>query len=104
MRFVTTTTSNGYWVLRLTMYEFGQRLILRFLAPQIPEAIYGKYFAGKKMQGRIDPEFLSRINGTMICLTCAILCHTLRAWQTGKYEEPKDFKPDIVMGKKLRIF
>ena len=55
----------------------------RFLAPQIPEAIWGKYFKGRKMRGIAEPDFLGRINGTMVCLTCAILCHTLRAWQTG---------------------
>ncbi|KAG0130075.1 hypothetical protein HOY82DRAFT_650478 [Tuber indicum] len=69
-------------------------LSLRFLAPQIPDAIYSKYFAGKKMQGMADPEFILLINGTVICLTCAILCHTLMAWQTGIYQDPPDFQGD----------
>jgi hypothetical protein len=51
------------------------------------------------MQGIVQPDFLEQINGTMICLTCAILCHTLRAWQTGVYQEPRDFKPEAAGGK-----
>ena len=50
------------------------------------------------MFGITEPEFLGRINGTMICLTCAIICHTLRAWQTGVYKEQGDFKPETVGG------
>jgi len=75
-----------------------QQITNRFLAPQIPEAIWGKYFEGKKRFGITDPEFLGRINGTMICLTCAIICHTLRAWQTGVYKLQGDFKPERVGG------
>jgi Domain of unknown function (DUF6532) len=75
-----------------------QKITNRFLAPQISEAIWGKYFEGRKMRGIVEPNFLDRINGTMICLTCAILCHTLRAWQTGIYKDPGDFKHDAVGG------
>ena len=50
------------------------------------------------MLGIGEPNFLGRINGMMICLTCAILCHSLRAWQTGVYVEPCEFKPDAVGG------
>ena len=50
------------------------------------------------MGGIVEPDFLCRINGTMICLTCAILCHTLRAWQTGVYKESGEFKHDAVGG------
>ena len=46
----------------------------------------------------VEPDFLGRINSTMICLTCAILCHTLRAWQTGVFVEPCELKPDAVGG------
>jgi len=46
------------------------------------------------MSGIVEPDFLGGITGTMICLTCAILCHTLRAWQTGVYKESGKFKPD----------
>ena len=76
---------------------------LRFLAPQIADAIYLKYFDRIKMQGMVDPGFLERINGTMICLTCAMLCHVLRALQTGIYKKPPDFKHDVVGGKGVRI-
>lgn len=72
------------------------RITFRFLTPQIAEAILGKYFVGTKMRGIAEPDFLGRINGTMICLTRAILCHTLRAWQTGVYKDPGDFKPESV--------
>ena len=47
----------------------------------------------------VDPGFVEWINGTMICLTCAILCHALRALQTGIYKKLPDFKQDVVGGK-----
>jgi len=50
------------------------------------------------MQGMLDPKFLKRINGTMVCLTCAILCHSLRALQTGVYKKPPNFNPEVVGG------
>jgi len=46
------------------------------------------------MQGMLDPKFLKRINGTMVCLTCAILRHSLRALQTGVYKKPPNFNPE----------
>ena len=49
----------------------------------------------------LDPGFLERINDMMVCLTCAILCHTLRAWRTGVFQGPPDFKWDVVRGKSL---
>jgi len=76
-----------------------QQITNRFLAPQISEAIWGKYFKGKKMFGISEPDFLGRINSIMVCLTCAILCHTLQAWQTGVHLETCDFKPEAVAGK-----
>ena len=66
----------------------------RFLVSQIPKAIWGKYFKGKKMLGISELDFLGRINGIMVCLTCAILCNTLRAWQSGVYLETCDFRPE----------
>jgi len=48
------------------------------------------------MRGIVEPYFLGRIKGTMICLTCAILCHTLRVWQTEVYKKSGEFKPDAV--------
>jgi len=50
------------------------------------------------MRGIVEPDFLGRIKGTMICLTCAILGHTLQAWQTGVYKESGEFKGDAVSG------
>jgi hypothetical protein len=50
------------------------------------------------MRGSIDREFMGMINGTLVCLTSAIICHTLRAWQTGVYLEPKDFKRETSLG------
>jgi len=55
------------------------------------------------MQGMLDPKFLKRINGAMVCLTCAILCHSLRALQTGVYKEPPNFNPDVVGGRRVRM-
>src|SRR6266849_6485839 len=87
----------GY-VQRRTRLTVSQGLRLRFLAPQIPGIIYGKYYAGKKIRGLIDREFMRMINGTLVCLTSAIICHTLCAWQTGVYLEPKDFKFETSFG------
>ena len=75
-----------------------KRITLRFLAPQIPDLIYEKYFSGKKMYGTIDNKFLGRINGPFICLTAAVLCHTLRAWKTGSYLDPNNFKQNMSRG------
>jgi len=75
-----------------------QQVTNRFLAPQIPEAIWGKYFKGKQIFGISEPDFLGRINGTIVCLTCAIRCDTLRAWQTGVYLETCNFRPEAVGG------
>jgi len=75
-----------------------QKLTNRFLAPQISEAIWGKYFESRRIHGIIDQAFLGRINGTMICLMCAIICYALRAWQTGVYKDPGDFKPEAAGG------
>jgi len=75
-----------------------QQVTNRFLAPKIPQAIWRKYFKGKKMCGISEPDFLECINGTMVCLTCAMLCHTLRAWQPGFYLETCNFKAEAVGG------
>ena len=47
----------------------------------------------------LDPGFVELINDRMVCLTCDILCHTLRAWRTGVFQNPLDLKGDIVRGK-----
>jgi len=85
-------------LLQLIRVNLMLKIRNRFLAPQIPEAIWGKYFEGRRMRGIIDPAFLGRINGSMICLTCAIICHALRAWQTGVYKDQGDFKPEAAGG------
>ena len=33
----------------------------------------------------MDEGFLRKINGPFICLTAAILCHSLRCWRTGDF-------------------
>jgi len=83
---------------QLIRMNLTQQVTNRFLAPQIPQAIWGKYFKGKKVFVISEPDFLGRINGTMVCSTCAILCHTLRAGQTGVYLETCDFRPEAVGG------
>ena len=50
------------------------------------------------MPGIVDPVFLGRINSTMICLMCAIIGHTLRAWQTGVCKDQGHFKPEAAGG------
>jgi len=50
------------------------------------------------MKGSIDRDFITMINGPLMCLTSAAICHTLRAWQTGTYVEPRDFKRETSLG------
>jgi len=85
-------------LLQLIRVNLTQKITNRFLAYQIPEAIWGKYFEGRRMPGIIDPAFLGCINGTMICLTCVIICHALRAWQTGVYKNQGGLKPEAAGG------
>ena len=47
----------------------------------------------------IDLGFLERINGIMIYLPCATLCHAQMARQTQIYKKPLDFKYEVVGGK-----
>jgi len=84
---------------RLTM-TWMQPISVGFLAPQIPDAIYGKYFNRKRKLGMLAPEFINRVNGTRVCLTWAILCHQLRAYRLGVHQHPLDFKPDAVGGRR----
>jgi len=101
MRFVSPhpPSPNQDFQSRLTM-TLMQPLSFRFLAPQIPDAIYGKYCNGKRKLGMLDPEFVNRVNAPMMCLTCAILSHQLRAYRPGVYQDPPDFKPDAVRGRR----
>jgi len=84
---------------RLTM-TWRQPISFRFLAPQIADTIYRKWFNGKRKLGMLDPEFINHVNRTMVCLTCAILCHQLRAYRLGVYQDLPDFKPDAVGGRR----
>ncbi|KAL0631425.1 hypothetical protein Q9L58_009705 [Maublancomyces gigas] len=63
----------------------------KFLAPEIVDVIYAKYFNGMKMLGNKDPEFLERINPTLVCLVAAGIWHWLRAWHPGTYIKREDF-------------
>jgi len=56
------------------------------------------YFNGKKMIGISEPDFLGRLNGMMVFLTCVIRCHTLRAGQTGVHLETSDIMPEAGAG------
>jgi len=85
-------------LLHLIRVNLTQKITNRFLAPQVPEAIWGKYCESRKMRGIIDPAFLGPINGTMICLTCAIICLALQAGQTGVYKDQGDFKREAAGG------
>jgi len=53
------------------------------------------------MQGLLDAKFLKCINGTIVCQKCAILCHSLRALQTGVYKTPPNFNPEVVGGERV---
>lgn len=44
------------------------------------------------MKGIREPEFLENINAQFICLVCSVIQHNLKAYRTGQYEEPLDFK------------
>jgi len=55
------------------------------------------------MQGMLDPKFLKRTNGTMVCPTCAIPCHSLRALQTRVYEKAPNCNPEVVGGARVPI-
>ena len=79
-----------------TDYDLDAPISFRFLAPQIADVIYGKYFNCKRKLGMLDLEFIKRVNGTLVCLTCAILCHQLRAYRLRVYQDPPDFKPNAV--------
>jgi len=50
------------------------------------------------MRGSVDKDFKEKINGRFLCLISAAICHTLRAWQTGVYVEPRDFKRETSLG------
>jgi len=80
-----------------------QPISFRFQAPQIADAIYGKYFNGKRKLEMLDPKFINRVNGRLVFLTCAILGHQLRAYRLGMHQDPPDFKPDAVGGRRASM-
>ena len=47
----------------------------------------------------LHTEFIKRVNGTIVCLTCAILCHQPLAYRLGVSYDALDFKPDAVGGR-----
>ncbi|KAI5838660.1 hypothetical protein DFP73DRAFT_530749 [Morchella snyderi] len=65
---------------------------LRFLAPEIIDILYYKYFDGVRMRGVKDPEFLERITPTFICLISTAIWHGIRALSTGTYVKPDHFQ------------
>ena len=71
-----------------------------FLAAQIGDAIYGKYCKGKSHLGMLHLEFIRRLNRIMVCLTCSIPCHQLRAYRLAVYHVPRHFKSEGVGGRR----
>jgi len=61
----------------------GQAVSLRFLAPQIPSLIFAQFYSSPKRRGVTDARFLGKIDSLFICLTAAMVCHSLRCWRTG---------------------
>jgi len=45
--------------------------------------IFAQYYLGQKRKGITNEGCLDKIDGPLSCLTAAILCHSLRCWQTG---------------------
>jgi len=90
-----------HWVVSLaTTNAYAHDLAQNEWIPRAPDArdSMGTVFQRQKMFGSSEPDFLRRINGIMVCLTCAIMCHTLRAWQMGVHLETCNFKPEAVAG------
>jgi len=51
-----------------------------------------------------DEGFLDKIDGLFICLTAAILCHSLRYWQTGISIDNVAFTRATSGGKKNNVY
>jgi len=51
-----------------------------------------------------DEDFLNKINGPFICLTAAILCYSLRCWQTGICIDNVAFTRVTSVGKKNNVY
>ncbi|KAI5841736.1 hypothetical protein DFP73DRAFT_596310 [Morchella snyderi] len=65
---------------------------LLFLAPEILDILYYKYFDGVRMRGVKDPEFLERITPTFICLISTAIWHGIRVRSMGTYVKPDHFQ------------
>jgi len=48
----------------------------------------------------MDKWFLGTIDGPFICLTAAILCHSLRCWRTGNFIDNVAFTRASSKGKR----
>jgi len=66
---------------------------------EITELIFCKYFAGPKMMGNIDSFFFESLNQAFICLVVSAMCHCLKAWRTGIFEQPDDFQYETALSK-----
>jgi len=51
-----------------------------------------------------DEGFLDKIDGPFICLTAAILCHSLRCWRTGICIDNVAFTRATSGGKKNNVY
>jgi len=66
--------------------EFGgQSIFLRFVGLEIPDTLYIQYYSSPRRKRMIDEGFQGKIDGPFICLTAAILCHSLGSWRTGNF-------------------
>jgi len=63
----------------------GQSISLGLVAPKILDAIYAEYYSGPREKCMIHEWSLGKMHGPFICLTVAILCHSLSCWRTGKF-------------------
>ena len=50
------------------------------------------------MRGSRDAKFLTDINDVFVCLVCASIQHTLKAYRTGEFIEPPPFRYDNSAG------
>jgi len=51
-----------------------------------------------------DQGFLDKIDGPFICLTAAMLCHSLRCWRTGICIDNVAFTRATSAGKKNNVY
>jgi len=51
-----------------------------------------------------DEGFLNNIDGPFMCLTAAILCHSLRCWRTGISIDNVAFTRATSVGKKNNMY